>query len=454
MSSDPRALLDKSHMHWRQVLVVSLCIGLNALDGFDVLAISFASPGIAREWGVDPAALGIVLSMELFGMAAGSVLIGNLADRIGRRPTILACLMIMAAGMLLSAVASSVTLLSATRLATGLGIGGMLSSTSAMVAEFSNEKRRSLNVVLNIAGYSSGAILGGLIASNLLEGSGDWRSVFIFGGVMTLIALPIAYFFLPESIDSLLARRPQGALERINRVLNSLRHASLAALPEPAAGSNRASIPALFRGPLARVTTVLTVAYFAQIMLFYFVQKWVPKIVVDMGYSDAEAGRVLVAANVGNLLSAILIGLLSQRLPIRPLVIGSMLLGVVAIAVFGSAPSGLVQLSIAVATAAFFINAGVVGMYPIMTNNFPTNLRASGIGFVIGIGRGGSAIGPVIAGALFAAGNGLLTVALAMGVGGILAAAMIALLPRSGSGHRTGIAPRPLATDPSGPDPR
>lgn len=430
MSVHPRATLDDAPMHWRQIVVVALCVALNALDGFDVLSISFAAPGIAREWGIDPATLGVVLSMELIGMAAGSVLIGNLADRIGRRPTILACLAIMAIGMSLSAVATTVTILSITRLATGLGIGGMLSSTSAMVAEYSNAQRRSMNVALNIAGYSTGAILGGLVAANLLEG-GDWRSVFLFGAAMTILALPLTWFFLPESIDSLLARRPDGALSRINRTLSQLGHVALDRLPSLPDDDTRSTLPALFRNDYARFTVLLTVAYFAQIMLFYFVVKWVPKIVVDMGYTDAEAGRVLVAANVGNLAAAVLIGLLAQSLPLRKLVIGSMIAGFVAICVFGAGLSGLTQISIAVAIAAFFINAGVVGMYPIMTDTFPTHLRASGIGFVIGMGRGGSAVGPVIAGLLFAWGSGLFVVSAVMGAGGLIAATMIALLRRN-----------------------
>ena len=418
-------LLETGPMHWRQWLVVGLCIALNALDGFDVLSISFAAPGIAAEWGIDRAVLGAVLSMELLGMATGSVLIGNLADRIGRRPTILACLVVMGCGMLLSALALDVTFLSVTRLATGLGIGGMISATSAMVAEFSSARRRSLNMVLNIAGYSAGAILGGLVAASLLERTGDWRSVFLFGGTATLCMLPLLWFFLPESIDSLIARRPAGALERVNRTLKGLGRAGLPLLPAAGAGAAKPSLLALFRDGQARATILLTLAYFAQIMLFYFVQKWVPKIIVDRGHSAAEASRVLVAANVGSLSSAVLIGLLSQKLPLRPLVIGSMLAGFGAIALFGSGTNELVALSLVVALAAFFINAGVVGLYPVMGETFPASLRGGGIGFVIGVGRGGSAIGPIVAGALFAAGSGLLPVALVMGAGGLVAAAAV-----------------------------
>lgn len=434
MNNDPRAAIAAAPMRGLQIAIVALCIALNALDGFDVLAISFAAPGIADEWGVDKATLGVVLSMELIGMAAGSVLIGNVADRIGRRPTILGCLVVMALGMLAATFASGVEMLSAIRFLTGIGIGGMLSSTSAMVAEFSNDRRRGLNVALNIAGYSTGAILGGLLASQLLEATGDWRSVFMLGAVATAVMIPLAIFFLPESIESLIARRPTGVLDRVNRTLARLGHAPVEALPPPPAQIVKPSIATLFAPGFSRVTILLTVAYFAQILFFYYIQKWIPKIVVDLGFDAAQAGGVLVAANVGNLLGAVTIAFASQRFDLRPLVAGAMAAGFVAIGAFGLAGADLTHLSLSAAVAAFFINAGVVGMYPILAQTYPAALRASGTGFVIGIGRGGSALGPVVAGALFAGGSSILTVSLAMGLGGLLAAVMILLLPRKSNG--------------------
>ncbi len=431
MTQDPRAAIAAEPMRAAQIAVVAMCIALNALDGFDVLAISFAAPGIALEWGIDKAMLGLLLSMELFGMAVGSVLIGNVADRIGRRPTILGCLVVMAIGMFAAWGAGDIQLLSAARLFTGLGIGGMLSSTSAMVAEFSNDRRRGLNVSLNIAGYSTGAILGGLVASALLAGTGDWRSVFLFGAIATCVALPLAYFLLPESIDSLIARRRPDAVTRVNATLARLARPAIEQLPPPPAHIEKPSLLTLFSRRYASVTALLTVAYFAQIMFFYYVQKWIPKIVVDMGFDQASAGRVLVAANVGNLAGAVAIGLAAQRYPLRPLVIAAMLAGVAAIALFGLGFHDLLKLSVSAALAAFFINAGVVGMYPILAQAYPAALRASGTGFVIGIGRGGSAIGPVVAGALFASGSTLLTVSLAMSIGGMIAATMLFLLPRA-----------------------
>ncbi|RYD64541.1 MAG: MFS transporter, partial [Sphingomonadales bacterium] len=135
MATDPRAVIDRAPMSRFQWGVVATMVGLNALDGFDVLSISFASPGIAKDWGIDRAQLGIVLSMELVGMAIGSLFLGGIADRIGRRATILSCLGIMTVGMLGAASAGGVYSLMFWRVLTGLGIGGMLAATNAAVAE-------------------------------------------------------------------------------------------------------------------------------------------------------------------------------------------------------------------------------------------------------------------------------------------------------------------------------
>ena len=189
MSDQPVEILARERMGRAQIVVIVLCVLLNGLDGFDVLSISFAAPGIAEEWGISRGALGLVLSMELIGMSVGSIILGQAADRIGRRPIIITSLCVMTLGMFLAATANSVPVMSGYRLFTGLGIGGMLACTNAMVAEYSNDRYRSLNVTIMATGYPLGAIIGGVIASQLLAHF-DWRAVFIFGGVMTALMLP------------------------------------------------------------------------------------------------------------------------------------------------------------------------------------------------------------------------------------------------------------------------
>ena len=289
VTNDPRAILAHGDMGARQVLAIAMTVLLIALDGFDVLAISFASPGIAKEWGIDRTALGFVLSMEIIGMALGSMTLGNVADRIGRRPTILSCLVVMTVGMFLAMTATNLASLSLFRFVTGIGIGGVLAATNAVAAEFASDRRRNLCVTLMAAGYPLGAVGGGIIATQLLT-SGNWRPVFAFGGYATAACIPLVWVLLPESISYLVQRRPARALERINATLVRLGHRAVDALPDPAAGLRQGSWSQLFEPGLARATTLFTVAYFAHIMTFYFLLKWIPKIVVDMGFEPSSAG--------------------------------------------------------------------------------------------------------------------------------------------------------------------
>src|SRR5687767_2999493 len=138
MSNDPREIIDQSRMTTAQIVVVAITVLLNAMDGFDVLSIAFASPGIAKEWGIAQTALGVVLSRELIGMPFGSIFIGGGADKVGGCPTLLFCLVVMAGGMRGATTAASPTQLSIWRVFTGLAIGGMLSGTNAVGAAFSN----------------------------------------------------------------------------------------------------------------------------------------------------------------------------------------------------------------------------------------------------------------------------------------------------------------------------
>ena len=427
---DPRDIMSNSDMSLRQVIVVAVTVALCALDGFDVLAISFASPGISSEWGIDRAALGVVLSMELFGMAIGSVVLGRFADACGRRPIILACVILMSAGMWLATTATSVVDLSFWRVATGIGIGGTLSAINAVAAEFSNAKRRSLCVSLMVIGYPIGAVIGGTIAALLLRDN-DWRSVFQFGAFATATLIPIVYFFVPESIAWLCEKQPGNALQRINIVLKRMGKPAVASLPPAPAVKQRQSLAAIFAPELAPITMLATVAYALHITTFYYILKWVPKIVVDMGFEASSAAGVLVWANRGGATGGALFGLLSQRFHLFRLTIGTLLLGTAMVILFGTGFNDLYQLSLISAAVGFFTNSGVVGIYAILAQVYSAGTRATGTGFAIGMGRGGSVLAPILAGFLFAAGQGLQTVSVIMGLGSTIAAIAIWFLMQS-----------------------
>ena len=427
MNTDPRETLSSAPMSMLQFLAVALTVGLTALDGFDVLSISFASPGIATEWGIDRAALGVVLSMELIGMAIGSILLGGAADKIGRRPTMLGCLVLMTVGMFMVTTVRKIPELEVWRVMTGLGIGGLLAASNAVAAEFSNFRRRNLSVSLMAIGYPVGAVIGGVVVAHLLRAH-DWRAVFWFGGSITAAFIPLVYWFVPESIPWLAQKQPRRALEQINRTLSRMRHAAVGALPTLSADVRKRSIADIFAPGLAVITALSAAAYFFHIMTFYFILKWIPKIVVDMHFAPSAAAGVLVWANVGGALGGITVGILTQRLGLKSVTIGVMLLSTVTVALFGRSGPDLQQLSLLCACAGFCTNAGIVGLYAIFAQAFPTHVRATGTGFAIGVGRGGSVLAPITAGYLFKWGYGLPSVALWMAMGSLIAAGILAML--------------------------
>ena len=453
--TDPRDIIAKSPMTAMQVAIVGITIALNALDGFDVLSISFASPGIAAEWKITRVALGFVLSMELIGMALGSIFLGSLADRIGRRPTVLGCLVVMATGMYMATTSTGMlgglftpifalfgntvdvrlADLAVWRIITGLGIGGMLAAINAVVAEFSSSKRKDLNVAIMSIGYPVGAALGGFITSTGLE-LAQWRTVFYFGATVTIVMIPTVFFLMPESVHWLARKQPEGALDKINRTLKRLGHATVDALPAVSADARKRSSGDLFRPPLLMVTVLATAAYFFHITTFYYIVKWVPTIVVGMGFAPSSAGYVLSWLNVGGATGGTVLGLLSQRFSLKALTITVMLLSTVAVTLFGRSPADLTKLILICMVSGFCTNAAITGMYAIFAKAFPTHVRASGTGMAVGIGRGGSVLAPIIAGFLFArfdpSGTNLSaalpTVSMIMGLGSRVAAFVVMML--------------------------
>jgi benzoate transport len=424
---DPKSIIDHGDMSAAQWLAVIVIVGLNAMDGFDVLSISFASPGIARDWGVDKALLGWILSMELVGMGLGSVLLGGVADKIGRRPTILGCLIAMTAGMFGAAHADGVPTLLVWRLLTGLGIGGMLAAINAAAAELSSQRWRSLAMALMVIGYPLGGVTGGLIVQRLLA-DGSWHDVFTFGAWATAAFIPIVWYLVPESVAFLDRQRKPGALQAINRILTRYRHEPMTALVPATAESARRSVMDIFRPGLIATTILMTLAYFAHIIGFYFVIKWVPKLVVDLGFEPKAAAGVLTWANVGGATGVVLFGLIATRVSLKALTIVTLLGASAMIVWFGRGSTDLAALTRTVAIAGLFLNSAIAGSYLLFAKVFPTHVRATGTGFAIGVGRGGAVLGPVIAGYLFQAGLGLQAVAMMMAIGPLLAAAALLAL--------------------------
>ena len=427
MAKTPRDIIDEGRLGKWQIAALAMTILLNALDGFDVMSISFAAPGIAEEWAVPKDLLGWVLSMELIGMAAGSILLGGMADRFGRRWTIIGCLVVMATGMLLAPTSSDVTQLSLWRLLTGVGIGGMLAALNATVAEFANARYRNLVLPLMVIGYPLGAFFGGMVASVWLVG-GDWRGVFYLGAALTIACIPLALWLVPETPDWLNEKRPEHALERINSVLHRFNLPQLDQLPDPPQKQPRAPLVEILQPPLLARTLLLTLAYLTHVTAYYYFVKWIPKLVVDMGFDASAGGGVLTLAMLGGAIGGGLLGVVSLKIGIRKATVISLVGAFVMLNIFGRAPADIATLGWIAGITAFFSNAAAVGFYALLAMAFPPRVRATGTGFGIGFGRAGAAMGPALAGILFARSLNMGDVSTIISIGSLLSVFAILLL--------------------------
>ncbi|MES2604837.1 MAG: MFS transporter [Pseudomonadota bacterium] len=435
--TDPREIIDKSAMTTMQYVIVVITVLLNAMDGFDVLAISTSAPGILGEFGINRAQLGWVLNMELIGMAIGSIFLGGVADKIGRRNMALGCLVVMASGMFLATTASTVTMLMIFRVYTGLGIGGMLSTTNAVVAEFSNNKHRAMCISMMVIGYPLGGIVCGEVGKALLDTTAtNWRVMFTAGAIFSGLMLPVVFFLMPESVHWLSRKQPENALARINAALVKIGHQAVAALPILTADVRKKSVADIFSPQLLPTTLLCTLAYFFHIITFYYVLKWTPTIVTLMGIGANTASGVLTWANVGGALGGALFGVATIKMGVKPLTIGILVLTMAGVMLFGRSAAEVGELSMLAAFAGFFGNAGVSGLYTIIAYAFPTHVRATGTGFVIGVGRGGAVLAPWLAGYLLQRGQDagtdlgvlLADVGMVMGIGSLLGAIVLIFL--------------------------
>jgi MFS family permease len=432
VGTNPISVINDNPMSVRQWIVVVLMVLLNALDGFDVLASAFAAPGITKEWGIPRSELGIVLSAELIGMGFGSILLGGMADKAGRKSTMLLCLVIMALGMYMAHSAASVMSLTIYRLFTGLGIGGMLASTNAVVAETTNKASRSYAMALYVIGYPIGGVIGGFAAQSWLLVDHDWRAVFLFGAVVTALMIPLVMLLVPETPAFHAARRAPDALQRINRSLRALMQPPIDALPPVKADAPKPKVSDILSKPgLRQVTWMLAIGYTLHTLTFYYVLKFAVQIVSDAGFSQPQAASTLTIANLGGAIGGLLFGFLLKKWDIKGPTIAAMLLGVGAVIWFGTGHDTLNGWRLAAFLTMFFLNAAIVGYYAAFARGFPAYARATGTGFALGIGRAGAAGSPILAGFLFTTlGNDqLLTVSIIMTVGCLASAVMVWLVP-------------------------
>jgi benzoate transport len=425
-ANDIRALLDRAPMSRAQIVAVLVVGALSALDGYDVLAVSFAAPGISRAWALGPTGLGIVFSSGLAGMGLGALLLAPFADTLGRRRLIFITLGLMTGGMLCSAFAGSLEVLAACRIVTGIGIGAMVPVINPLSAEFPNARRRALGVAVMAVGYPIGGTVGGLAAAWLLHLQG-WPAVFLFGAGAALLMFPIVHLWLPESPAFLLERQGPDSLARLNELLARFGHAPVDRLPE---SDKAARIPygEIFASGRRTQTLWITAVNFLFVITVYYLLNWMPQLVASHGFSPSQGTMISALCNFAGVAAGLTVGLLAARFSLRRIVAALMVGLGVTTALFGQAPAQFGMLAAMAALAGICLFGAVAGLYGTIAGSFPARTRATGAGFVTGLGRGGSALAPFLAGALFTLGIDRGGVSLVMGAAAALGGLLL-LLP-------------------------
>lgn len=402
---DPRKALGERPMLPVQWLMILIPVSINMVDGYDLLALAQAAPVLAKEWQLKPDELGELFSYSLAGMAIGALGVSPIADTKGRRPAILFSLVLMTLGMFGSALSQGYWGMAMARLVTGIGVGGMTSTAGAIAMEYASNKRREFAPSFVASAYPVGTILGGIVAIAVLHEFG-WRGIFWVGGFLSAILFPIAWLWLPESLDFLLSRQPRGALEKTNKVLARLRLPPLDELPSMTAKSNdgMASIREIGAPENRWEMLRLCIAHPLNMFSFYFIINWATKWVTELGLPTEVGIRYSIYVSIGGIFGGLCAGWIAGRVGVKRLTFITLFGMAAMIITFGLLPASQPLLFANAVALGAMLFASACGCWLTIAFAFPPQMRATGLGIATTVGRIGSIFGPLTAGYLLAGG--------------------------------------------------
>lgn len=396
---DIRALIDQSRMTGYQWTIIAIALFINALDGYDMVAMAFASTAVTEQYGLSASQLGWLLSSALIGIGLGSLFLGPLADRFGRRFLITLSLSIDLLGLVITALSPNFGILLLARVLTGIGVGGILAGITVLVSEYSNLRFRGLAMAIYACGYGLGASLCGVIAGKYIPTQG-WEIIFWVGAALTLVSLILTVIFVPESPEFLASR---GRMDKVRDVAARLGLGRDVTVTErPAAPKARF---ADLLTPKLRATTIRIWIGFSLIMFaFTFASQWTPKLLTDAGLTAEQGILGGIMLSFGGTIGAIIFGVITTKIDARPLLVGFSLASAAILVGFifaTSTPALMFALGVGVG---MFLNACITGLYTVTPEAYPSIIRTTGVGTTLAVGRAGAILSPVLAGYLLDAG--------------------------------------------------
>lgn len=390
--------MEKTMRYRGQVAItLALCFAIAIFEGFDLQSMGVAAPRMRAEFGLNNAQMAWAFSAATLGTLPGALLGGRFADKIGRKSVLIFSILLFGIMSVLTAFASDYSLLLLIRFLTGLGMGGALPMMITLASEAVSEKYKGTAVSVMYSGIPFGGMLTSFVAM-ALAGDSEWRHIFYIGGLAPIFLIPLLMKMLPES----------------NAYINK---------------SNKTTVPyfeVLFAKERRFSTIQIWVSFFCTLVVLYFLLNWLPLLMGAQGLSKVEANYVQIGYNVGGIIGSIMMGVMLDRLRMSfvvKLIYAGILFSLCCLAISPSV--GLLALS-AVGCGVFIVG-GQSALYGLAAMFYPTEMRGTGVGAAVAIGRLGSFAGPLLAGLLLSFGSSS-TMVIGSSIPMILIAAISALL--------------------------
>ncbi|MEX7556250.1 MFS transporter [Pseudomonas monteilii] len=394
-SLDVQSFINQQPLSRYQWRVVLLCFLIVFLDGLDTAAMGFIAPALSQEWGIDRASLGPVMSAALIGMVFGALGSGPLADRFGRKGVLVGAVLVFGGFSLASAYATNVDQLLVLRFLTGLGLGAGMPNATTLLSEYTPERLKSLLVTSMFCGFNLGMAGGGFISAKMIPAYG-WHSLLVIGGVLPLLLALVLMVWLPESARFLVVRNR--GTDKVRKTLSPIAPQVVAeagsfTVPEQKAVAARNVFAVIFSGTYGLGTLLPWLTYFMGLVIVYLLTSWLPTLMRDSGASMEQAAFIGALFQFGGVLSAVGVGWAMDRFnPHKVIGIFYLLAGVFAYAV-GQSLGNITVLATLVLIAGMCVNGAQSAMPSLAARFYPTQGRATGVSWMLGIGRFGAILG-------------------------------------------------------------
>jgi MFS transporter, AAHS family, benzoate transport protein len=403
--------------------VVAVCSLSITFDGYDLVVYGTTIPSLLKEWGIGPAQAGAIGSYALIGMLLGALLVGTIADRIGRRRALIACLVWFSVFMGLCSIAPSPEVFGLLRFLCGIGLGGLMPTVAAIVIEYAPKGRGNFTYVLMQSGYAIGGILAASLAIPLIPALG-WQVMYLIGAAPLVLVVPLAWKYVPESLEYLMAR---GRHDEARALATRL---DLPAPAAPTAAARRPGVRDLFTGGYGLASVLFWIATFSALLLVYGLNTWLPQIMREAGYPLGSALSFLLVFNLGSIVGSLIGGRIADRVGAKPVIIVAFALAAVSVAALAFRPSmALIYVLLALGGYGTIGTQNLINSY--VTSYYPGAVRATGIGWTLGVGRLGGVLGPFVGGLVLASSLGLNWNFYLFGAIALVGALIVTFVPRS-----------------------